>query len=119
MRDLVSNIEVKPVIEPQAIATTATTGNTVDLRGYDKCALSIAIGDITTEGTEIDLQHSDTTTAGDFASVTKFDIVDADEDSVKLIGYVGGKRYIRVMTDDAGSALFSVNAILSGKHVNV
>lgn len=90
-------------------ASTVTT-SLVDMQGYDAldiCILNATINDAgTASGHTIKLQESDTTAAVSFTDVatangvnsvvTVSTTADADDDKIAgVLGYVGGKRYVR------------------------
>ena len=113
MRDLKNNVEVAFGINATLSGTTPATGNIADLRGFDSAALTLQTGVVTDAGTAagftIKLQDSDTTANADFTDVTGATLaVLADTDdsvAVGVIGYVGGKRYVRcVVTGTTGTA---------------
>jgi hypothetical protein len=100
--------------------TAAVASSLVDMQGYNALDIGLVTGTITDAGTAsgytVKLQHSDTTVAGDFADVVAADAVngvvsvtntlDADDDKlIGRLGYVGTKRYVRVVaTGTSGSA---------------
>jgi len=123
MRDLARNLSPTRLIAP-AVATADTTPISVDLLGFDSCAivLDIGAGGITFDGTNrIDfvLQHSDDNST--FTNVTSVDVVGAPIGATITSGivrsltaakaaadtvdfsYVGGRRYIRFLADFSGT----------------
>jgi len=114
MRDLKSNIQVAAGVSATLSGTTPAKGNIVDLRGFGSAALGLMTGTVTDAGTAagftIKLQHSDTTADTDFADYTDAGTIavtdDASDDvAVGILGYVGGKRYVRcVVTGTTGTA---------------
>ena len=120
IRDLASNLSSLPSIGAQT-RTTDLNGDGVDLRGFDSAMvlLAIGIGGITFDGTnrlEFVLQHSDDNSA--WAAVAQADVVGATVTGagiiraltaakaaadVQEIGYVGGRRFIRVVADFSGT----------------
>lgn len=121
MRDLHNNIDVVVALEAIVVNNdTEGKGNAVDLKGYNACEVAVTVGesgDTLSGSVKIDLklQHSDTTTDGDFTDVGAGDIlgaaaatfatVDADgeDGAVYSVGYVGSKRYVRVFADTTGT----------------
>jgi hypothetical protein len=92
--------------------TAAVASSLVDLQGYNALEIAIVAGTISDAGTAagytVKMQHSDTTVAGDFTDVTAADAingvvsvtntVDTDDDRIiGRLGYVGTKRYVRVV----------------------
>lgn len=107
------------------VATTQTPSNGVDLQGAFAAEVLAYIGTVTNIANSpqpswtLTLQHSDTSNSG-FAAVADSDVVledggsiasgvfatvdDAAEDDAWFrIGYVGGKRYIRVVATAANT----------------
>lgn len=136
MQDLSNNISISNSIIA-ATKTAGANGTAVDLQGFEEAT---AIVDVGAEGDtlsgsvyfEVSLQHSDTTTSGDFVDCTQSDIVngtiasggiwlkldgtpDGDPDTSGgqwQIGYVGGKRYVRLVLAKTGT--HSNGTIISG-----
>jgi len=92
--------------------TTASNGNIIDVQGFEALTFTISTGAVsdagTTAGFGFKLQESDTTAAADFTDVAAADLVgllsdltvtsDSDDNIiVGSIGYVGGKRYVRLV----------------------
>lgn len=115
MRDLKSNLKVTHLLDAQAL-TTSTKSTHVDVQGADGLMFVVNVGEAaeTLSGSVSvtpTLEHSDTTTDGDFAAVAAADmegafsvIDDPAEDSVtQVVGYKGAKRYVRVNMVLAGS----------------
>lgn len=90
--------------------TSTVTTSLIDMQGYDAldiCVLNATINDAgTASGHTIKLQESDLTTAVSFtdvatingvnSAVTVSTTLDADDDKIAgVLGYVGGKRYVR------------------------
>jgi hypothetical protein len=101
--------------------TSAVASSLVDMQGWNSLEIALVAGTITDAGTAsgytVKLQHSDTTVAGDFTDVAAADAingtvsvtntVDTDDDRIiGRLGYVGTKRYVRVVatgtTNSAG-----------------
>lgn len=91
---------------------TSVASSLVDMQGFSALDVALLTGTISDAGTAsgftMKLQHSDTTVAGDFTDVAAADAVNgavsvtvtADTDDDKIVGrlgYVGGKRYVRVV----------------------
>lgn len=111
MRDLASNIGVVLALSP-AVQTATIKGTAVDRRGYDSAALVINTGAIVASGNfTAKLQESDTTTDGDFTDVVAGDLIGdlpavLTPDSSFKQGYIGTKRYIRVvLTLNSGTSI--------------
>ena len=128
MRDLYNNIEVRRAFSPAA----AVTGNTpyvsqiIDMRGFKSLVWLILIGALVdSDATFVVLMEhddaSDLSTAvavpdsqlDPTEAIASFDF--ADDDSVRKIGYVGEKRYVRLTitpADNSGNAFVAVAALL-------
>lgn len=145
-RDLHSNIKVVQHIAAAVVSATVTPASGVDLDGFDSAELVIAIGTaagIATGGWDFKLQESDSlstgftdvTTAGDVlyesaaspvqapdGSTGVFLTVDAaaEDEATYRVGYIGSKRYVRVVataTGSPGNTPLSVSAVLSHAHL--
>lgn len=144
-RDLHSHIKAVTHVAAQAITATNTPAEGVDTKGFESVEFLISVGDVTNIANSpqpswvFKLQESDASGAG-FTDVTDSSIVltgsakspetapdsstgvfltidDAAEDATTYrAGYVGSKRYVRVIATAAntpGSTPYSVVAILS------
>lgn len=111
MRDMLSNKQVVLLGTVTLSGTTAGATSWVDTRGFDAVTLMLATDTVTdagaTAGFTFTVQHSDTTVAGDAATIVAADSVNgtialsvtADGDDNKIIGgigYKGSKRYVRM-----------------------
>lgn len=122
-KDLKNNLSVASTIEPAGHTATAT-GTAVDLLGYQSALVVISTG---TFGASTDfgfeVQESDASGSG-FAAVASDDLIGTEptgvqatgdlDNTVYRIGYIGTKRYIRVVaTKGSGSNAcpFGVNVV--------
>jgi hypothetical protein len=128
MRDLANHIEVRRAISPAA----ATTDNTpfvsqiIDLAGYDQMMFVILLGAIAdADATFVVLvEHGDAANLSDAAAVPDAGLTGtgaaaaplfSDDNKVRKIGYVGGKRYVRLTITPAansGNVFLAATAIL-------
>lgn len=120
MKDGISGIGVVSTLAPVDYAAT-TKGTTVDLQGFNSATLIVNSGAITAAGLyAVKLQHSDTTTDGDFADVDAGDLVGdlpaaLEATSVYKQGYKGSKRYIRaVITKTSGTSIVAGAVVVRG-----
>jgi len=125
MKDLSNNISPAISIIP-AVRTAAVNGSGVDLQGYESATAVVFVG---AEGDtlsssvhfEVSLEHSDDNSS--FSDVAQADIVDGTISSggiflkmdgsaggnpdttgeIHRVGYVGGKRYVRVVLAKTGT----------------
>jgi hypothetical protein len=107
--DLYHNVDVAQSIVPGTYKT-AQPGAAVDLKDYHSATVAIDVG-VWTDGTHtFEVQESDAAGSG-FGAVAAADllgtepVVDgaADDAQVYKIGYLGSKRYIKVVTTENGA----------------
>lgn len=122
MRDLHNNIDVREALETIVVNNdTEGKGVGIDLKGYNACEFAVAVGQSgdTLSGSvllALKLQHSDTDVDGDYADVAAADLLggvsganfgtidDPAEDGVVVqVGYVGSKRFVRLIVDTTGT----------------
>lgn len=120
MRDLASNISTAQAVAPAVLSAT-TTGPAVDLRGFRSAAVIVTTGAIVGSGDfTAKLQHSDTTTSGDFADVAAGLLVGAfpaslAADSTVEVGYIGTKPFVRtVITRNSGTSIAAAAVVVRG-----
>jgi hypothetical protein len=120
MRDLGSNIAPVQVVAPAIIAAT-TTSAALDLLGFNSAVIVVNTGVIVGAGDfTAKLQESDTTTSGDFTDVAAADLHGAfpaslAASSVVRVGYVGPKRYVRlVVTKNSGTSIAADAVLIKG-----
>lgn len=143
-RDLHSNIKVVQHVAAAAITTTNTPSSGIDRAGFSKLEFLIAVGVVTNianspqpswtfklqESDEASANFTDVVTAGDVlvgsaksptttpnASTGVFLTIDngSEDAQVYRIGYIGNKRYVRVVATAAntpGSTPYCVIAVL-------
>jgi len=137
MRDAANDISVVQTIVPIVCNnTTEGTGTVVDLQGWEAATAILHIGDSgdTLSGSVSwtpTLQHSNTTTPGDFVNVpaadmtvNTFSLIDApaEDQVVQVAGYIGERRYLRVLvtatgTHTNGTPLSAVIVRERGRHL--
>jgi hypothetical protein len=116
MRDLINNIDLKRAISPAAATTdnTARVSQILDRIGVEAVALAILLGDIA----DADATFTVTMEHGDAADLSDATAVPADQmngslagagfnfandNAIRKIGYVGGKRYVRATITPANN----------------
>ena len=130
MRDLASSIHLKRAISPAAAVAdnTPIVSEIIDLAGYEKLMFAILIGALADADATfaVLVQHGDQANLSDAADVPDAQLTGTEaqagftfaaDDSVRKIGYVGSKRYVRLTitpANNAGNAFISAVAILSG-----
>jgi len=120
MRDLHNQVAVRHSLVPATVNSDAN-GTTIDRRGFESVEHAVILGqsgDSLSGSRRIDLklQHSDDAAAWD--AVTTEDVLGADigtdgvfatvdnaaeDETIYRLGYIGGRRYSRVVADFSGS----------------
>ena len=110
--DMRNNAEFGLGLSATLAGATPAAGDWIDMQGWEALTFSVSTGTVTDAGTtsgfSFEVQESDTTAAADATAVADADLVGlesaltvtADDDDNKLIGsigYVGGKRYVRIV----------------------
>lgn len=124
-KDMHSSVKVLAAIAP-AVKTDAENGATIDRQGYRSAEIVVNTGALVSAGDfGFKIQHSDTTTSGDFTDVPAGDLLGTAPaaamaaNSVYKVGYVGAKRYIRVVTIDNGGTSLAIGAVAILGHPNL
>jgi hypothetical protein len=122
MRDLANNIGAVLALSP-AVQSATIKGNAVDTQGFGSLAFLINTGAIASAGDfTITVQESDTTSDGDFTDVAAGDLTGdnlADPvaaDSSYKVGYVGNKRYARVVATKNSGTSVAIGAVAVKGH---
>lgn len=117
MKDTFHNLKAVAAIAP-AVKTDTEDGAAIDLRGFNSALVVVNTGAIVSAGNfGFKLQESDTTTSEDFDDVAADDILGTapasgmSSASVYTVGYIGKKRYIRVVTIDGGGTSVAIGAV--------
>lgn len=120
MKDLHSHLAAVQALAPAVVSATATA-DPIDLQGFNSAEVIVLTGAIVSAGDfTVSLEHSDTTTGGDFTAVTGADLLGAfpaslAADSVYRVGYVGAKRYVRtVATKNGGTSIAAGIVVIKG-----
>lgn len=110
---LLNAVEITLAAPQTAAGTTEVKSSAVDCQGARSVMYDVILGTITATGTGVaKVQHSDTTTDGDFADVTGLSISwdDADDNVVLVLEHTKiTKRYSRVVWTPA-----TANSVLGG-----
>lgn len=126
LNDIKDNVKVVSMIDPASYTATKSDGSIIDLQGYDSCVVCVQTGAIATaDGSNyvtFTISEGDDAALGDAATATaiqgSFAVLNSTsaDDSMILskVGYVGTKRYIRVVATETGTteAIYSAFAIL-------
>lgn len=120
MKDLASNIDVKRVISPVSVAdNTAQVGQIIDRRGFDSVTFMIATGSVADADATFTvlLEESDDSGMSGGNAVADADLIGTealagfqfdDDNECRKLGYVGGKRYLRLTITPSGNASAAV-----------
>lgn len=125
MRDLHNNIHPLAGIVPVAARTddTAIVSTIVDTQGYNSCEFVIITGTNTDADATFTVlvQDGDASNLSDAAAVSDDELLGTealasfafgDDNETRKIGYVGGKRYVRVTVTPSGNG--AGNIFLAG-----
>lgn len=116
MKDTFHDTEVVASLAP-AVQAATLKGGTVDLQGFGSALMVVNTGAVAGAGDfAIAMQHSDTTTDGDFADVAAKDLLGAlpatlEADTIYRQGYIGKKRYVRAVITKAGGTSIAAGAV--------
>lgn len=109
VRDLYNNLKAVVAINPTT-GMADLTGNLIDLQGYSGSLVVVQSGGITDGTFTFELQHGNASDGSDLAAVPDEDLLGsepvfaaADDNVVKQFGYVGTKRYIKLVATVSGS----------------
>ena len=132
MRDNLNNAKVSKAFA-YASRTASANGEIIDTRGFDSLTFVIQLATVTTADATnfftFTLQHGDDSGLSDAATVTAAtgllgsNLVVNDSttqsDMIGMMGYAGGKRYVRLVATETGtaSAAFSAVAVQGFPHV--
>jgi hypothetical protein len=132
MRDSISRSDPKLALAPAVVSdNTAQVGPIIDLQGADACAIFIAMGTIVDADATfaVTLEHGDAANLADTSAPATTDLVGtlalasftfAEDLKTRKLGYIGGKRYIRLTITpslNASAAPMAAIAVLSKLHV--
>lgn len=119
-REVHNTLDPEVAFKTQTISSDTTTeGEIIDMRGFDAIEWYIQSGTITAGTITPVLEHGDVANLSDKADVPDTDLTNTeasaafaatDDDTVKRIGYIGGKRYARLKLTTADSANLVVGA---------
>ncbi|MDF1606960.1 hypothetical protein PZ897_02085 [Hoeflea sp. YIM 152468] len=121
MKDGYSGVGIGATLAPAVVAASAD-GTAVDLQDFNSATLVINTGAIVGAGLyDVKLQHSDTTTGGDFVDVPASDLLGTlpaalAAASVYKQGYKGSRRYVRaVITKQSGTSIAAGAVVVCGE----
>jgi len=117
MRDLASNVGLNQAVEPQVLSAT-TTSSGIDLAGFNSAMVIIATGAIVGAGDFTPkLQESDVLGSG-YTDVAAADLkgtfpTTLAASSVIKVGYIGNKRFVRVVLTKNGGTSIAAGAVIA------
>lgn len=115
-RSMHNALSVDDSIVP-AVQSATATGTGVDLQGYDSAEVVVNFGAIVSAGDfAASVEESDTLGSG-YTAVAAADLrgsflATALASTVEQVGYVGSKRYIRVILTKAGGTSIAAGAVV-------
>lgn len=107
-----NNAEYGLALSATLSGVTPAAGDWIDMQGWEALTFVVSTGTVTDAGTTsgfaFEVQESDTTAADDATAVADADLVGteaaltvtddaADDTLIGSIGYIGGKRYVRIV----------------------
>lgn len=121
MRDIKSNLDVVQSLAPAA-RTAGANGTGVDLLGFGGAMILVDLGLFTDGSFSFHLEESDDnstftdvdTSVDQLGSLTVVDGTD-DDNTLQRVGYIGSKRYVRVVVAQGGSPCGT--GLVCGAHV--
>lgn len=119
LHDITNNISMAQVLNPQIIQASALNSGNIDMQGVEALAVAVLVGDIadtldSTHRIDVKIEHADddgTGAPGAYAACTDDDVLNATglssgkfvsidasnkEQKRHVIGYRGGKRFVKV-----------------------
>lgn len=125
--DLHNNIFGVNALDSGAVTTGVTNGNIIDTAAYEALEFVVQSGVITDGSFVLSLEDGEDSGLSDAAAVdaeltlgsVEATFADTDDQAVKRLGYIGKKRYVRlVVTATAATTggIFSSAALLASPH---
>jgi len=116
MKDIFHDTKAVASLAP-AVQAATLKGSAVDLQGFGSTLMVVNTGAIAGSGDySLTMQHSDTTTDGDFTNVAAADLLGSipgtlEENKTYRQGYIGKKRYVRAVITKAGGTSVAAGAV--------
>lgn len=121
MKDLKNKIDVKLALIPVAHTATKADSTIIDLQGANSATLIINTGAIAGVGDyTVSLRHGDAADLTGDAAAASTDLLGTlpaslADSTVYTVGYIGGKRYLRVViTKNSGTSIVAGAVIVKG-----
>lgn len=128
MKDLHNNIYTSIAVNTATVSTdTTTTGNEIDMQGFESIEFVMAMGTLTDGDFALQITESDTS-GSNFTAVDDADLLgtepafttNTDDNKIGRVGYIGGKRYLKATVVSTNTATnggtFTVIAIRSNAY---
>ncbi|SFZ82414.1 hypothetical protein SAMN02983003_1064 [Devosia enhydra] len=115
-KDSHSNVNVVASLVP-AVQAATLKGSTIDTKGFYSALLIVNTGAIASAGDYVvTMEHSDTTTDGDFTTVPVADKIGTlpstlAASTVYRQAYIGSKRYLRAVITKTGGTSIAAGAV--------
>ena len=118
-KDLKNNINVEPTITAVTVGAATTTGDPIDVKGYEGVTVELTSG-LLSVGT-LAIHESDASGSG-FAAAAAGDVIGTQLsslviDDVITLGYIGEKRYVKAVVVTSTGGIIAANVIMSHPHV--
>jgi hypothetical protein len=138
MHNIVNNIGVAQALMPQTINTVALNSGNLDMQGAEALAVVLLVGDVSetldaSHRIDVKIEHADDNGSGapgSYAACTDDDVLNftgltsglflsvdtgSKEQKRHVIGYVGGKRFVKVTATPTGLTTGGAIAMLALK----
>lgn len=121
MKDTFHDTKVVASLAP-AVQAATLKGAAVDLRDFGSALMVVTTGAVAGSGDySMAMQHSDTTTDGDFTAVSAADLLGAipgtlEDTKVYRQGYIGKRRYVRAVITKTGGTSVAAGAVFVLSH---
>lgn len=133
MHNIVDNIKIEQVLEPQTISSVALASSNIDMQGVETAAVAVLLGDVsetlsTSAKITLKIEHGDNTSSYEacedsdvlnFSGLSSgvFLVIDSDAEVQKrhVIEYVGKKRYLKITATPTGLTTGGALAMISLK----
>ena len=122
MRDTLNSLAFRPALGPVVASdNTAIVGNVIDRLGFDSLTFAIQTGTLVDADATfaVLVEHGDAANFSDAAAVADVDLITqtpgtapeaaasftfAEDGVTRKIGYIGGKRYVRLTITPSGNS---------------
>lgn len=106
-RDIVAHVDKDGSSIDPGIFTATETGAIIDTQGFDSAMVLLAVGTVTDGTHTMTLEDGDDSGLSDAATVSGTDmdgtLAALASDTNQSAGYLGGKRYLRIVNTVTGS----------------